>query len=112
MLSHLPGGTLKRLHSLTPIHAIDEHRPAQTHEPAQKGHAGETFLRGHGAVFGKDGAEQEDVEFGLVVADDHHGAFGSEVFSSFDDDEADSSGVAHDEVEGAGDGPLGEAVFA
>ncbi len=34
------------------------------------------------------------------------------MFLAIDDDKADSSSVAHDEVEGAGHGPLGEAVFA
>lgn len=112
MLLHLPGRTLKGLHGLTPIHAVDEDGAAQAHEPAQEGDASQTLLGRHGAVFGEDSAEEEDVELGLVVADDDHGSLGGEVLLALDDDEADAGGVAHDEVEGAGDGPLGETVFA
>lgn len=47
-----------------------------------------------------------------MVADDDHGAIGGEIFFALDDDKADTRSVTHNEVEGAGDGVLGEAVLA
>jgi len=47
-----------------------------------------------------------------MVPDNDHRSGSGQMFLSLDDDEADASGVAHDEVEGAGHGPLGEAVLA
>ncbi len=47
-----------------------------------------------------------------MVADNDHRSLSGEVFLALDDDEAHPRAVAHDEVEGAGSGPLAEAVFA
>lgn len=55
---------------------------------------------------GEDGAEEEDVEFGLVVPDQDAGSRGEVLFSG-DDFEADARGPVHGVVEGAGDGVLG-----
>ena len=109
---HLPSRTLKCLHGLTPIHTVDKDRPTQAHEPAQERDTGETLLRGDGAVLGEDPADEEDVQFGLVVADDDHRSLAGQVLLAVDDDEADAGGVAHDEVKGTGGGPLGESVLA
>ena len=46
-----------------------EHGAAERYEPAEKGHKAEGALGGHAGVRGEDGAEEEDVEFGLVVPD-------------------------------------------
>lgn len=55
---------------------------------------------------GEDGAEEEDVEFGLVVPDQDAGSRGEVLFAG-DDVEANSCGPVHGVVESAGDGVLG-----
>lgn len=93
------------------IGAIDEDGAAERHEPAEKGHEAEGAFGGDAAVGGKDGAEEEDVEFGLVVPYQHAGSRG-QVFLAGDDFEMDARGPGHGVVESAGDDPLADAVFA
>lgn len=108
---HLLRRLLKRLERILPITAIDEHGPAERHEPAQEGNEFKGGFGGDAAVGREDGAEEEDVEFGLVVADYDAGA-GVKVFGAGDDGEADTGGDTHDMVEGAGGEVLGKAVVA
>lgn len=93
------------------VRPINEHSAREGHEPAEKGHEAEGSFGRDAAVRGEDGAEEEDVEFGLVVPDQDAGSR-AEVFFSGDDLEADSCGPEHGVVEGAGDGPLADAVGA
>ena len=47
-----------------------------------------------------------------MVPNDDHRSLRREVFAALNDDEAHAGRVAHDEVEGAGGGPLCETVLA
>ena len=93
------------------IGPIDEHSAGKGHEPAEKGHEAEGAFGRDAAVGRENGAEEEDVEFGLVVPDQDAGSC-AEVLASGDDFEADARGPEHGVVEGAGDGPLADAVGA
>jgi hypothetical protein len=111
VLPHFPRGAFERLHRLAPIHAVDEHGPAQCHKPAQNRDVAQTLLRRHGRVFRERLAEQKNVQLCLVVADNDDGAIGVEEQAvGRRDGEADAGGIAHGEGEGVGGGPLGEAV--
>ena len=93
------------------VGAIDEHGAGERHEPAEKGHEAEGAFGRHAAVWGKDGAEEEDVEFGLVVPD-QHARSRVQVLPPGDDFETDARGQRHGVVERARDGPLADSVLA
>lgn len=93
------------------IGAIDKHGAAERHEPAEKRHEAEGAFGGHAAVRGKYGAEEEDVEFGLVVPYQHTRSRG-QIFLAGDDFEVYARGPGHGVVESSGDGPLADAVLA
>ena len=88
---------------------IDEDGAGERHEPAEKGHEAEGAFGRHAAVRGEDGAEEEDVEFGLVVPD-QHARPRAQVLAPGDDLEVDAGGERHGVVEGSGDGPLADPV--
>ena len=111
LLAHLGGGLVERGVGGGGVGAVDEDGAAEGHEPAEKGHEAEGALGGDAAVGGEDGAEEEDVEFGLVVPDQHAGSRAQMVLPG-DDFEMDARGPGHGVVEGAGDGPLADAVLA
>ena len=67
---HLARGAIKRLHGRLAIAPINKHRPTQRHEPTEKRHALEALLRRDRAVGRENGAEEKNVELGLVVADE------------------------------------------
>ena len=53
-------------------------------------------------MFREDGAQEQDVEFGLVVSQDDHGSLRAEQLCAVvENDEADAHGAGADEVEGA-----------
>lgn len=112
MPQHLLRRAAKRLPRAARVGAVDEHGPAEGHEPAEKGHAFEARFGGHGTPGREDAREEQDVQLALVVPDDDAGAGGAEVVFSRDDVEGYAGGVAHDEGEGAGGEVLGEAVGA
>lgn len=89
------------------VGAIDEDGAAEGHEPSQKGDAFERGFGGDGTVGWEDAGEEEDVEFGLVVAHDDAGAGIGEVVFAGDDVARYTGCVAHCEGEGAGGEVLG-----
>ena len=93
------------------IGSIDKDGAGERHEPAEKGHEAEGPFGRDAAVGREDGAEEEDVELGLVVPDEHARSR-AQVFRARDDFEADARGPGHGVVEGARDGPLADAVLA
>ena len=93
------------------IGSIDKDGAGERHEPAEEGHEAEGPLGRDAAVGREDGAEEEDVELGLVVPDEHARSR-AQVFPARDDFKADARGPGHGVVEGAGDGPLADAVLA
>ena len=111
VLAHLLRRALERLNRRVPVRAVDEDGPRQRHEPAQKRRFLQARFRGHGAVLREDGREQQDVERGLVVPDQDHGARG-EVLGPGHNLEFHAGGVPHGVVEGAGGGPLADAMVA
>lgn len=104
----LAGGTLHSFAGVLRVLAIDEDGAAEGHEPAEERQALESRLGGHTAVLGEHGTEHEDVELGLVVANEDGGARRSKDIVGVVDDEVDAGGEAHDIVEGASGGPLGD----
>lgn len=112
LLLHLVGGALHRAARARRVRAVDKHRPGQRHEPAEDGDALQARLGGHGAVRGEDGAEDEDVELGLVRADEDGRARGAEVVVRVVDLDGDAGRVFHDELEGAPRGILGGVLEA
>lgn len=111
LASNLLRRALKRLQRIIPVTAIDKHRPAERHVPSQERYQFERGLGRDGAVGREDGAEEQDIEFGLVVPDDDARA-GVQVLLSGHDVEFDTGGQAHAELEGARGPVLGEAVLA
>lgn len=107
---HLVGGAIKRRHGRRPIRAIDEDRARQRHEPSQEGDALQRLLGRDAAVGREDGAEQQDVELGLVVGDED-GRAGGEVLAA-GNVEVHARRQAHDPFEAAARGPLRDAAVA
>ena len=93
------------------VGAIDEDGAGERHEPAEKGHEAEGPFGRDAAVRREDGAKEEDVEFGLVVPN-QHARPRSQILLPRDDFEVDARRPAHGVVEGSGDGPLADAVLA
>ena len=108
---HLPRRALKRLDRARPVPTINKHRPRQRHEPAQKRRPRQRRLGRDAAVLWENGREQQHVELGLVVTDQHAGAR-AEVLAALDDVAGDAGCEGHGVVEGAGGGPLRDAVVA
>lgn len=104
---HLGRGAGEGLAGGLAVGAVDEDGAAEGHEPAEERHALEGGFGGDGAIGGKDAGEEEDVEFGLVVADNDAGAGVGEVVFARDDVEGYAGCVAHGEGEGAGGEVLG-----
>ena len=111
LLPHLRRRAIKRRVRRGGVRAIDEDGAREGHEPAEKGHKAEGALGGNGAMRGKDGTEEEDVELGLVVPDQDTRSR-VQILAAFDDLEAHARHPGHGEVEGAGYGPLGNSVLA
>lgn len=99
---HLLRRALERLERALGVPAVDEDSAGERHEPAQERHPLEALLRRDGAPGREDAAEKEDVELGLVVANDDERTGGEEVLFAGEDDEFDAGGPAHGVVEGAG----------
>lgn len=106
------GGALHGGASILGVCAVDEDGAAEGHEPAEEGHMLKLCLCCDGAVFGEHGAEHQDVEFGLVVSNEDCGARGAEDIVLVLDDKVDAGGEAHDDVERASGGPLGNLALA
>ncbi len=70
MRQHFGRGAREGLTGGLAVGAVDEDGAGEGHEPAQDRNALEGGFGGDGAVRGEDVGEEEDVEFGLVVADD------------------------------------------
>ena len=111
LLPHLRGRLIKRRVRRSRVGAIDKDGTGEGHEPAKKGHEAKRALGRDAAVRGEDGAEEEDVEFGLVVPD-QHARPRVEVFLARDDFKVHARRPGHGVVEGSGDGPLADAVLA
>lgn len=108
--ANLVCGAAHGLPGILAILAVDEDAPAQAHEPAEEGHLLERALGGDAAVLGEHGAEHEDIELGLVVPDEDGRARGAEDVRRVVNLEVDARGEAHEVVEGAAGGPLGDAL--
>lgn len=111
LLPHLRGRFIKRRVRRGRVGAIDEDGARERHEPAEKGHEAEGAFGRDAAVGREDGAEEEDVEFGLVVPD-QHARPRAQILLPCDDFKAYARRPAHGVVEGSGDGPLADAVLA
>ena len=105
-------GAAHGLPGVLAVLAVDEDAPAQGHEPAQKGDLLERPLGRDAAVLGEHGAQHEDVELGLVVADEDGRARGAQDVLGVLDVEDDARGPAHGEVESSRGGPLGDLLVA
>ena len=111
LLPHLRGRLVKRRVRGGGVGAVDEDSTGEGHEPAEEGHEAQGALGRHAAVGGEDGAEEEDVEFGLVVPD-QHARSRAEMVLARDDFEMYARRPGHGVVESSGDGPLADAVLA
>lgn len=92
--------------------AVDEDGAAEAHEPSEEGNVLQVRLGCDAAPFGEHGAEHEDVELGLVVADKDCGSSGAQNILGVVDFENDAGGQAHEEAETASCGPLRDALHA
>ncbi len=111
LLPHLRGRLVERGVRGGGVGPVDEDGAREGHEPAEEGHEAEGALGRDAAVGGEDGAEEEDVELGLVVPD-QHARSRAQVLLARDDFEPDARRQGHGVVEGARDGPLADAVLA
>ena len=111
VIAHFLGGAVERLDGSFAVGAVNEDGAGEGHEPAEEGDVAEGFLSRDAAVGREDGAKHEDVEFGLMVPDEHGGP-GGQVFGALDHVEAHAGGVAHNPFEAARGGPLGNAAVA
>ena len=93
------------------IGAIDKYGAGERHEPAEKGHEAKGAFGGHAAVRWEDGTEEEDVELGLMVPN-QHARSRTQVLLPGHDLEMDARGPSHGVVKGSGYGPLADAVLA
>ena len=93
------------------VGAIDKDGAGERHEPAEKGHEAEGAFGRDAAVRREDGAEEEDVEFGLVVPD-QHARSRAQILLPRDDLKVYARRPRHGVVECSRDGPLADAVLA
>ena len=106
---HLLRGAIKHLPRALGIRPIDKHGPAQTHKPAQKGRPRQTALCRHAAVFREYGAQQQHIQLRLMIPNQHTRPR-LQILLPLDDLKAYARGKRHSVFEGAGGGPLGDAV--
>lgn len=92
--------------------AVDEDGATEGHEPAQDGSLLEGGLGGDAAVLGEHGAQHENIELGLVVADEDGRARVAKNVLRVVELEGHSGGECHEVVEGSGGGPLRDARVA
>lgn len=111
MVAHLIGSTIESLDGRFAVGTINEDGAREGHEPAEEGNMFEGLLGRDAAVRREDVAEHEHIQFGLVVSNEDGGP-GVQVFSAFDNVEAHAGGVAHNPLETARGGPLGDAAVA
>ena len=111
LLPHLRGRLIKRRVRRGGIGAIDKDGSRERHEPAQKRNEAQGAFGRNAAVPGEDGPQEEDVEFGLVIPDDHAGSR-VEVILSRDNVKMDACRPGHGVLKGSRDGPLADAVLA
>ncbi|RFU34949.1 hypothetical protein B7463_g1387, partial [Scytalidium lignicola] len=112
VLLHLLSSTSHRASSTGAIRTIDEDGARKAHEPAQKRRALQRLLRRDAAVLGEDPSQHENVELGLVVADEDGRARRVEVVIGVLDGEGHSRGEPHDVLEAARGRPLRDARIA
>lgn len=110
--SDLFGGTAYGLPGVLGVLAVNEDGSAQRHEPAQEGPVLERLLGCYAAVLGEHAAEHENVEFGLVVADEDGRAHCIQVVAGVADLEGDAGSSGHDILECARGGPLRDLLHA
>lgn len=108
----LLGGALHGGAGILGVCAVNEDGAAERHEPAEEGDMLELSLCRDGAVLGEHGAEHQDIELGLVVSNEDGGAGGAEDVVGVLDDKVDAGSEAHDDVECASRGPLGNLALA
>jgi len=109
---HLIGGAAHGRAGILAIGAVEEDGTAKGHKPAEEGSLLERGLGGDAAVPGKHGAKHEDVQLGLMVAQEDGRAHRVEMALRVLDNEGDTSTKHHDIVEDATDKPLGKTIIA
>ena len=108
---HLLRRILKRLDRPSLVCSVDKHRPTECHEPAQKGYLFEAGFGRHGAVRRENRAQEQDVEFALVVADDDARPC-AQIFFALDDFEAHARRSPHGVFEATSDKVLGDTMIS
>lgn len=83
VIPHFLRRTIKSLNSRLLIRPVNKHSPRQRHKPTQDRNLSQRLLGRDTAVWREHGAQQEHVEFGLVVSDEH-GWSGGEVLGALD----------------------------
>ena len=111
LLLHLRSRLIKRRMRRGGIGAIDKDGARERHEPAQERNEAQGAFGRDAAVRGEDGPQKEDVEFGLVISDEHAGSRVEELLPR-DDFEIYACRPGHGVLEGSRDGPLADAVLA
>lgn len=107
---HHPPRPLKRLHRLTPIHAINKHRATQRHKPSQKRYLLQTLLRRHRAMSRPYRAQEQNIQLRLMIRHDDIRPLAIQYLLTIAQDfEAHADGVGAHPFEGFGGRPL--AVF-
>lgn len=109
---NLPGGTGHGIPRIPGVLAIDEDGAAEAHEPAQKGDLLEVRLGRDAAPLGEQGAEHEHVELRLVISDEDSRTGGAEDVFGVVNVKDNARRQGHCVVEGAGGGPLRDALLA
>lgn len=110
--AHLLGRALERFERICAIAPIDEHGTGEGHEPSEERDALEARFGRDGSEGRENGAEEEHIQLGLMVAHDHARPPRVEIFFARHDLEPNPRGQIHGDFERAGHQVLHDPVVA
>lgn len=109
---NLPGGSSHGVPRILGVLAIDKDGTAQAHKPSQEGNLLEIRFGSDAAPLGEQGAEHEDVQLRLVIANEDGRPNGAEYIARVVNLEDNARRQSHGVVERAGGNPLRNTLLA